>query len=138
MKNNIVDNIAKIRMSLNLSQEEFALRCGLSRQTVSKWETGETQPSWKSICEISAALDIPISQITNYEDKKDKAKENSENYLPEINKIEISKNPSNISNLESLFSQIISKNNLQKLFYGEHEGKDSSFKILVNISLLKG
>ena len=117
MKNNIVDNIAKIRMSLNLSQEEFALRCGLSRQTVSKWETGETQPSWKSICEISEAFDIPISQITNYEDKK---------------------NPSNISNLESLFSQIISKNNLQKLFYGEHEGKDSSFKILVNISLLKG
>lgn len=37
------NNLFKARKKKGLSQEEVAERLGVSRQTISKWETGETQ-----------------------------------------------------------------------------------------------
>ena len=34
------DNLAKARKKAGLSQEELAEKMGLTRQTISKWETG--------------------------------------------------------------------------------------------------
>ena len=34
------DNIKKLRKDIGLSQEEFAIRLNVVRQTVSKWENG--------------------------------------------------------------------------------------------------
>ena len=39
------DNLKQIRKSKNISQEELAERLGVSRQSVSKWETGENYPN---------------------------------------------------------------------------------------------
>ena len=36
------DNIKRIRKSKGLSQEEFAIKLNVVRQTVSKWENGFT------------------------------------------------------------------------------------------------
>ena len=38
------NNLYKVRKSSGLSQEEVAEKLEVSRQTVSKWETGETLP----------------------------------------------------------------------------------------------
>ena len=38
------DTISALRRSLGLSQAEFALRLFVTRQAVSRWETGETVP----------------------------------------------------------------------------------------------
>ena len=38
------DNLKKVRKMRKISQEELANRLGLSRQSVSKWETGENYP----------------------------------------------------------------------------------------------
>lgn len=49
------DNLKQIRKSKNISQEELAERLGVSRQSVSKWETGENYPSMFNImclCDI--------------------------------------------------------------------------------------
>ena len=37
------DNLAKARKKAGLSQEELAEKMGLTRQTISKWETGVSQ-----------------------------------------------------------------------------------------------
>ncbi|HIY59513.1 MAG TPA: helix-turn-helix domain-containing protein [Candidatus Eisenbergiella pullistercoris] len=40
---NLADRIQRLRKSEGLSQEELAERIGVSRQTVSKWESGVSQ-----------------------------------------------------------------------------------------------
>ena len=39
--------IYELRRKLNLSQEQLAEKVGVSRQTISKWELGETAPDIK-------------------------------------------------------------------------------------------
>ena len=49
------ENLKQIRKSKNISQEDLAERLGVSRQSVSKWETGENYPSMFNImclCDI--------------------------------------------------------------------------------------
>ena len=38
------NKIMKLRKQLGLSQEELAEKLGVARQTISKWELGETAP----------------------------------------------------------------------------------------------
>ena len=49
------DNLKQIRKSKKISQEDLADKLGVSRQSVSKWETGENYPSMQNIvclCDI--------------------------------------------------------------------------------------
>ena len=49
------ENLKQIRKSKNISQEDLAERLGVSRQSISKWETGENYPSMFNImclCDI--------------------------------------------------------------------------------------
>ncbi len=39
------ENIKRIRKSKGLSQEELAIKLNVVRQTVSKWENGDTVPN---------------------------------------------------------------------------------------------
>ena len=63
--------IASKRKEHGLSQEQLAEAVGVARQTVSKWETGETIPDVPSLQKlaialefsIDAALDIPAMQV---------------------------------------------------------------------------
>lgn len=43
-KNNIAGNLSALRRLNRFSQEEVADRIGVSRQTVAKWELGESLP----------------------------------------------------------------------------------------------
>lgn len=52
---NLAENLKKIRKDNNLSQEQLAEQLGISRQSVSKWETGESYPEMNNIlclCDI--------------------------------------------------------------------------------------
>ena len=68
--------IASKRKEHGLSQEQLAEAVGVARQTVSKWETGETIPDVPSLQKlaialefsIDAALDIPAMQVENEDD----------------------------------------------------------------------
>ncbi len=49
------DNLKQIRKNKKISQEELAEKLGVSRQSISKWETGENFPSMQNImclCDI--------------------------------------------------------------------------------------
>lgn len=50
------DNLRKYRSLARLSQESLADELSVSRQTVSKWENGDTYPSTKHIFMLSKIL----------------------------------------------------------------------------------
>jgi len=39
------DDVVKIRMKMNLTQEEFASRVGVTLSTIHRWEKGKSLPS---------------------------------------------------------------------------------------------
>lgn len=45
----ISTEIKRIRQSTMLSQEEFARELGVSFATVNRWETGHSQPSYRTL-----------------------------------------------------------------------------------------
>lgn len=50
---NIGDRIQSLRKARGLSQEELAAQIGVSRQAVSKWEAGQSQPDMDKVIALS-------------------------------------------------------------------------------------
>lgn len=52
-----------LRTKHNLSQEEMAAKLLVTRQAVSRWETGETQPNTDTLLLISKAFGVSINTL---------------------------------------------------------------------------
>ena len=59
------DNLRKLRRQKRLSQEELAEKVGVSRQSVSKWETGEAYPEMNNILELCKIFQCKINDLVN-------------------------------------------------------------------------
>lgn len=59
------DNLKKLRKSKNLSQEVLAEKIGVSRQSVSKWETGEAYPEMNNILILCNIFHCKINDLVN-------------------------------------------------------------------------
>lgn len=59
----IASNIRFLRKQENLSQEEFAEHFGVSRQSVAKWESGESTPDLMKCRDIAEYYDISIDTL---------------------------------------------------------------------------
>lgn len=59
----IGENIRRYREALNLSQEELAARCGLSKQAIYMAETGQSYPRVGSLTRIAAALGVNLIDL---------------------------------------------------------------------------
>ena len=59
----ISDNIKKYRKENNLSQDELAEKLGVSRQSISLWETGQTQPTIENIIALSRIFNVSTDSI---------------------------------------------------------------------------
>ena len=57
------ENIKTKRSELKLSQEYVAEQLGVSRQTVSKWETDQSEPTAKNLTELAAIFQISLSEL---------------------------------------------------------------------------
>ncbi|MDF5735477.1 MULTISPECIES: helix-turn-helix domain-containing protein [unclassified Nostoc] len=53
----ILDLIRELRQQLNLSQEKFAAKLGVSLRTVNRWENGSTVPSQMALKLIEKMLE---------------------------------------------------------------------------------
>ena len=62
---NISKTIADLRMTHNLSQEEMAGMLFVSRDLVSKWETGVRRPDWQTIEKIAGLFHVSTDAIIN-------------------------------------------------------------------------
>lgn len=63
----IGEQIKTARKAKGVSQEELAVRLGVVRQTVSKWENGMSVPDADVLIQIAELLDVPVSQLLGME-----------------------------------------------------------------------
>lgn len=59
----IPDNIRKLRKKNHMSQDELAEKLGVSRQSVSLWENGQTQPTIENIIALAKVFDVSSDEI---------------------------------------------------------------------------
>ena len=59
------ENLRNLRKSKNISQEKLAEKVNVSRQSVSKWETGEAYPEMNNILELCKILHCNINDLVN-------------------------------------------------------------------------
>ena len=59
--------IYELRKAFNVSQEEFALAINTSRQSVSKWELGDSYPEVNKLKEIASFFNVSIDYLLGYD-----------------------------------------------------------------------
>ena len=69
---NLGENLLELRKRKGLSQEEVAEKLNVSRQTVSKWETNQSQPDFDKIRPLCALYDISANDLI-MEDNEDRS-----------------------------------------------------------------
>lgn len=57
------NKLYQLRKQKGLSQEELANRLNVSRQTVSKWETGDSTPDMEKLITISDFFEISLDEL---------------------------------------------------------------------------
>lgn len=57
------DIIAQLRTKKGMSQAELAEKVFVTRQAVSRWETGETQPNTETLKLLSRLFDVSINTL---------------------------------------------------------------------------
>ena len=84
MKNNLSENLKKIRKDNNLSQEQLAEELGVSRQAISKWESGTAYPEMDKIIQLCNRFELYIDDLLNKDIREVKENEISKNNLNKI------------------------------------------------------
>ena len=59
------DNLKLIRKNKKMSQEQLAEKMNVSRQSVSKWETGEAYPEMNNILELCKIFNCKINDLVH-------------------------------------------------------------------------
>ena len=67
--------IYELRKELNISQEELAMAINISRQSVSKWELGDSYPEVNKLKDIASFFNVSIDYLLDYEVEKTSCKE---------------------------------------------------------------
>lgn len=57
------EKVLKLRKKINISQEQLGEQVGVTRQTISNWELGETSPNPEQLKLLSKALNISIDDL---------------------------------------------------------------------------
>ena len=82
---NLSENLKKIRKENNLSQEQLAEKLGVSRQSVSKWESGQAYPEMDKMLQLCEMFNLNIDDLLNQDIKdinsKKKSKININKYI---------------------------------------------------------
>ena len=61
------DNLVSLRKMHGFSQDELAEKIGVSRQTLSKYETGESLPDIERCKLLAEVLDVSLDDLVNYD-----------------------------------------------------------------------
>ena len=85
---NIGHNILNLRKGANLSQEQLAEIIGVTRQTISNWELGESSPDLKQAKELSRFFNISLDDLTGDSTFEYLGGNNRENEITIISSVE--------------------------------------------------
>jgi len=61
--NNVGKSIKKLRAEKGLTQDQLAERLHVTRQAVSNWETGKTQPDIETLSAMADCFEIPVEEL---------------------------------------------------------------------------
>ncbi len=61
----IANRLVQLRKQSNLSQEELAIRLGISRQAVSKWERAESSPDTDNLIALAALYKMSLDDLVH-------------------------------------------------------------------------
>ena len=64
---NLGNNLFQARKKAGLSQEEVASKLGVSRQTISKWETDETLPDIYQSKKLSKLYHLSLDELIEFD-----------------------------------------------------------------------
>lgn len=64
---NLGNHLFQARKRRGLSQEEVAETLGVSRQTISKWETGETLPDIRQSKRLAALYGVTLDELIDFD-----------------------------------------------------------------------
>ena len=59
----IQNNLKTLRKNKGFTQEELAARLNVVRQTVSKWEKGQSVPDSEMLVRLAEIFEVPVSQL---------------------------------------------------------------------------
>lgn len=65
------NNIQKLRKQIGLSQEQLGEQVGVTRQTISNWESEQTSPNPEQLILLSKSLNISIDELLDNERNDD-------------------------------------------------------------------
>ena len=57
------ENLKTLRKNKGFTQEELAARLNVVRQTVSKWEKGQSVPDSERLVSLAEIFEVPVSQL---------------------------------------------------------------------------
>ena len=63
------ENLISLRKMKGLSQEELAEQMNISRQTLSKYETGESLPDIEKCKQLASIFGVSLDDLVNYESR---------------------------------------------------------------------
>jgi transcriptional regulator with XRE-family HTH domain len=64
------NKLYELRKQKGFSQEELANRLNVSRQTISKWEVGESTPDMEKLVAISDLFEVSLDELVKGEESK--------------------------------------------------------------------
>ncbi|WP_328598657.1 helix-turn-helix domain-containing protein [Inconstantimicrobium porci] len=121
---NLADKLQLLRKKNLLSQEELAEKLGISRQAVSKWESGQSLPDLNKLKAISKLYNVTIDSLVN-----------DDNEIGERNENKAADEKSNTSYEQDLNGKIVLNINKISVDY-EYKSKKTLFGLpLVHINL---
>lgn len=91
---NFNEKLVKLRKQKGLSQEELGYKLNVTRQTVSKWELGETTPEMNKLVELSKIFGVSLDELTSETE--------SNNEVDKIEDKPINDRPQNNSTLKGI------------------------------------
>ena len=61
------DNLVQMRKIVQMTQEDIAERLGITRQSVAKWEAGESIPDLDKCKQLADIFGVSLDDLANYE-----------------------------------------------------------------------
>ncbi len=65
IRKSLSEALRENRMRCKMTQEFVAETLGVSRQAVSKWENGNSDPSTSNLCELAKLYGVPVEELLN-------------------------------------------------------------------------
>lgn len=64
------DNLSSLRKFHKMNQETLAEKLGISRQTLSKWETGEALPDIEKAKQLAEIFDVSVDELLSFDSNR--------------------------------------------------------------------